>query len=607
MFTANVNASDNTTITANLKYQIKYSSTQAGLSGATAISGKSFTLNETAVGKNYYYQVGVADEAGNIAWSEAKSFNVKKIVPVVANDAVKIYGGVPAKLTSQASHVSDYPLTPMETMYVSSGGIASQTTVWGKMYVSSGGMVKNTTVADFGYTAINNGGIASNTKVNSAGQLIVSSGGTHRGSLQIQSSAVVSAYQGAIIDFTLAERSAGADYIVNNLALISGAPTYTITVSPSQASGIYQLAQGASSFKGTISIGDGSIVYGNVSVNTSALNYNNTTYLLEQKNGNLTLSIKGANAPVNKKTPDSNLLKNGVSQIVAWDKEKGAVGFVATDGTPGNKWRGIWDWDGKDVELWRVVGVGHFKGSTVDHDGILLYNGIGTTFAAWTNLNDPSYGYVNLCHVEGNFNTKTLSNLDNNQYDDVLIYDEKGSFGVVLDGATYKDIWHVDDAKTNQWTLRGAGNFGGKEEKLVVENKSGHLYLWQNNDTTFKTWNWSQTAIGYLGDDFEFVATGDFMGDGTDDILVRNTKDGGIWMWDNGDSKTAHWEVTPGKGFKAEAVGDYNGDGKDDLLVREYNTGWGGLGYYAFGGDQLWNDLNARIETDLESKFAVIA
>ena len=78
-------------------------------------------------------------------------------------------------------------------------------------------------------------------------------------------------------------------------------------------------------------------------------------------------------------------------------------------------------------------------------------------------------------------------------------------------------------------------------------------------------------------------------------------------MWDNGKSSTAHWVVTPESGFKAEAVGDYNGDGKEDLLVREYNTGWGGVGYYAFGGSQLWNDLNARVETDLESSFAIIA
>ena len=149
--------------------------------------------------------------------------------------------------------------------------------------------------------------------------------------------------------------------------------------------------------------------------------------------------------------------------------------------------------------------------------------------------------------------------------------------------------------------------FGGTEEKLIVQNSSGHLYLWTNNDTTFNTWNWSQDAIGYLGSDWEFVTSGDFAGDGTDDIIVRNLSDGGLWVWDNADSSTAHWVGTPGEGFKVEAVGDYNGDGKEDLLLREYTTGWGGVGYWASADANLWTDLNARIETDLESKFTVIA
>ncbi|MBR7119751.1 MAG: AIDA repeat-containing protein [Lentisphaeria bacterium] len=334
---------------------------------------------------------------------------------------------------------------------------------------------------------------------------------------------------------------------------------------------------------------------------------NRTVYFKTTDNAGNVTSKSVAVTKIRTEEPKANLLSNGVSQIVGWDKEKGAVGFVATDGVPGNKWRGVWDWDGKDVDLWRVVGVGHFAGSKVDHDGILLYNGIGTTFAAWTNLNDPSYGYVNLCHVEGNFNTKCLTDLDSDQYDDVLIYDEKGSFGVVLDGATYKDIWHVDNAKTNPWQLCGAGSFGGTADKLVVKNTSGHLYLWTNNDPTFKTWNWSQSVLGYIGNDFEFVDIGDFKGDGKDDILLKKKADGGLWVWDDGNASTARWVVTPEKGFEVEGIGDYNGDGKEDILVREYNTKWGGCGYYAPGGDKLWNDLNARIETGYESNFAIIA
>ncbi len=305
---------------------------------------------------------------------------------------------------------------------------------------------------------------------------------------------------------------------------------------------------------------------------------------------------------------DCNLLDNGCSQIVGWDRQKGAVGYVATNGKTAPQWRGIWDWSGSDASLWRVAGVGYFEGSQVDHDGILLYNGVNNTFAAWTDLNDPSYGYVSLCHVEGNFNAMSIADLDGAGYDDILIYDEKGSFGVVLDGTVYKDIWHVDYKYENEWNLLGTASFGNERDSILVENlENGHLYRWDKQTKYYSTWDWQQTDLGYLGNEWEFVAAGDFKNDGADDILVRRKADNGIWMWDNGKSSTAHWVVTPESGFKAEAVGDYNGDGKEDLLVREYNTGWGGVGYYAFGGSQLWNDLNARVETDLESSFAVIA
>ena len=296
-----------------------------------------------------------------------------------------------------------------------------------------------------------------------------------------------------------------------------------------------------------------------------------------------------------------------MSQIVAWDAKKGTVGYVAVDGDSAPDWRGVWEWNRGEALMWKVVGVGHFAGSNVTQDGILLYNGFNNTFAAWTDLGSGDYGYVSLSYVDGEFSTKCLANFDNDKYDDVLIYDKNGSFGIVLDGTTYHDIWHSESAEANPWELMGAGSFGGSSNKLVVKNDSGHLYLWTNNDASFRTWDWSQQEIGYLGNDWEFVAIGDFAGDGTDDIVVRKLSDKGLWVWENGDSSTAHWVGTPDEGFAVEAVGDYNGDGKDDLLLREHKTGWGGVGYWASADASKWSDLDARIETGFSSNFSIIA
>jgi len=192
----------------------------------------------------------------------------------------------------------------------------------------------------------------------------------------------------------------------------------------------------------------------------------------------------------------SNLQNNGTSQIVAWDSAKGTVGYMANDGFYAPEWKGVWEWGSADASQWKVAGVGKFAGSSVDHDGILLYNKGSNTLAAWTNLSDGSYGYQSLCWVGNNVEVRGLTNQDNNGLDDVLVTDKNGSFGVIIDGMTYHDIWHSESAESNPWTLIGAGNFGGEQDSLLVYNKlEGAYYLWDNKDTSFAAWQWDSKPV----------------------------------------------------------------------------------------------------------------
>ena len=177
----------------------------------------------------------------------------------------------------------------MKNAQISGYGINS----WGTLEVYSGGTADSTTV-NSGGVIIYNGGVASNTTVNSGGYISLS-GGIHRGTLQIASGATVSAhiYTGGTIDFTVSDRTTEDGYLINDLSLISGTPTYTITVSADQAFGTYKLAQGAENFTNTISIGNGMITYGSITVNGEDFVYNGTTYSLDQVNGNLTLTARG--------------------------------------------------------------------------------------------------------------------------------------------------------------------------------------------------------------------------------------------------------------------------------------------------------------------------
>ena len=94
------------------------------------------------------------------------------------------------------------------------------------------------------------------------------------------------------IDFTVANQNGNDGCLINNLSLIAGAPTYTITVAANQTCGTYKLAQGAENFTGSVTIRDNAITYGSLAVNGNNFLYNDTIYSLAQINGNLTLTIK---------------------------------------------------------------------------------------------------------------------------------------------------------------------------------------------------------------------------------------------------------------------------------------------------------------------------
>ena len=497
--------------------------------------------------------------------------------------------------------------------FVREGGIAA---AWG-----SGAIVKSTTVYSGGSLHISSGGSGVDTCLCLGGELTVFASGTHTGILYIENGACVTVEAGGVIDFDtyyledtdILPEIPVDPVLVNDLTRIAGTPSFTLTVSGEMDSGSYLLAGGATNFSDTITVVSPcwtedyeTVAIGELTVG-GTLKYRNYTYSLGISGDTLTLDVSA------KVVYDirCDLMLNGCSQIVAWDKEQGKVGYVATDGNPAPAWRGVWEWSGDEAAMWKVVGVGRFEGSEADYDGILLYNGYGNTFAAWTDLNDPSYGYVSLCHVDGNFQTRTLTDLDGDNFDDVLIYDEKGSFGVVLKAAEYHDIWHVDDGSTTVQQLIGAGNFGsadGLDSLLVKKTDENAYFLWHNNDPTFNTWNWSQTYIGSLDAEWSVAGIGDFSGDGIDDIAMWRKSTGEIQIWENGQASHQRYAGSIAQSdWEVAAVGDYNADGKEDLLLREKLSGWGGVGYWASADATKWTDLNARIETDMESKFTVIA
>ena len=215
------------------------------------------------------------------------------------------------------------------SVYISRGGIASNTTMAGRLDVDgiargvtvlSGGYLKgradaalsNTTVSSGGRAFLGGGGGTSayNMIVKSGGYLEVDGSGggsaqnaqfygdqTFGGTVNIVRSDCKMDMQGKMITFAIEERKAGDAAIVNNLGYFTNA-AYYVRISENQADGEYKLAQGANNFTGSITVGDGTLDYGTLTINGDDLTHGGNIYSLNQIDGNLTFTIKNITPPI---------------------------------------------------------------------------------------------------------------------------------------------------------------------------------------------------------------------------------------------------------------------------------------------------------------------
>jgi hypothetical protein len=123
------------------------------------------------------------------------------------------------------------------------------------------------------------------------------------------------------------------------------------------------------------------------------------------------------------------------------------------------------------------------------------------------------------------------------------------------------------------WKIAATGDFSGDGKSDI---------LWRDSSTGL-TVDWLGTANGGFSDnygnsaanvptDWHVAGTGDFNGDGRDDILWRN--DSGLvteWVGQANGGFNSNWAnvaVNVPTTWKVAQIGDFNGDGKDDILWR---------------------------------------
>ena len=248
---------------------------------------------------------------------------------------------------------------------------------------------------------------------------------------------------------------------------------------------------------------------------------------------------------------------------------------------------------------WQIAGTGDFNGD--GRDDILwrntdgqISNWLATAAGGYTQNNANAAAVVPIAwHVVG------IGDFNGDGRDDILWRHNDGTvsnwLATVAGGFTANDANAARFAPTN-WHVAGTGDFNGDgRDDVLWRNDNGQLSNWLGTASGGFTLN-DSVALTMVDPAWRIAGTGDFNGDGRDDILWRHT-DGTLSNWlgtatggfvNNGSVSGTNVPLA----WSVVAIGDYNGDGRDDILWRHTDgtlSNWLGT---ATGGFTP-NDTNA--------------
>ena len=462
----------------------------------------------------------------------------------------------------------------------------------GKLAVSNSNVASDTLVLAGGTATIFSKATASGGNVMSGGTLIFSSGAILTGTLNAAGTITVkngATVSNGTLNFNLVDLKAGNRVILNDMSLLAGA-NYSITVSGSQAEGSYKLANGAGAFNGTITVkNESGNTLGSLSIG-GTLNAGGNSYTLTRNNAALSLTVT-ASGP--SKSPAGDIDGNGVSDVMFQYKVDHQIGFWMNGS---NTWKG----QGlPEPAEWEVVGAYDMNANgkaDVVMLGNVTVNGVKGAYVGYRKDGDMST-WENISFLNNPDNIQwnvKVGNMTGNAGKNSIVWHaaELGAVGVWTDGT---DNWvSISGGFDKNWTMLGTGDFNGDGKDEILFRNGSNFYTTDINS------NFS--SLGGFGAGWEVRAIGDFSGDGKDDLVLFHKDTGSVVKLENGQASSyASLGQLDANDWFIVGAGDYNGDGKDDLLVRQYSTGM--LGYYANGDFSKWNEMGRGVDMN----WAVIA
>ena len=235
---------------------------------------------------------------------------------------------------------------------------------------------------------------------------------------------------------------------------------------------------------------------------------------------------------------------------------------------------------------WEVAGIGDFDDD--GNDDILWRNSVSTlnhiAFMSGTTVDGSKSADFNGL-PDTNWKVVGIGDFNNDRFDDILwrndVTGENRLF--LMQGTTILSELFIDSVPDNNWKVAGVAdfNFDKKADILWRHDVNRRVWLYLMDSNTITNGAGVGEHIAFTSENWDIQGVGDSNDDGKSDILWRHNVNGRVWMYlmdgttilnSTGSAPGEHVAFTA-LAWEIKATGDYNGDGKDDLFWRHSVSG----------------------------------